>query len=49
VSLGYELFRDKGTFPARFVTGDIFVPDQLAALDGQFDMVHTASFFHLFG
>ncbi len=49
VDLGYELFRDKDRFPARFVTGDIFAPGDLTALDGGFDIVHTASFFHLFG
>ena len=36
----------------RFVTGDIFAAPQasgLAALEGRFDIVHAASFFHLFG
>ena len=52
VELGYELFRDKDRFPARFVTGDMLASPEaggLASLDGKFDMVHTASFFHLFG
>jgi hypothetical protein len=33
------------------VTGDILKPSDagLATLDGKFDIVHTASFFHLFG
>jgi len=51
IELGYEFFRDKDTFGAQFVTGDIFDPANagLATLDGKFDIVHTASFFHLFG
>jgi len=53
VELGYQLFRDKDRFAARFVTGDVLAPpagtDGLAALDGRFDIVHAASFFHLFG
>jgi len=51
IELGYELFRDKDTFGAHFVTGDILNPTDtgLATLDGKFDIVHTASFFHLFG
>jgi ubiquinone/menaquinone biosynthesis C-methylase UbiE len=51
VELGYELFRDKDTFGAQFVTGDVLAPTDagLATLDGKFDIVHTASFFHLFG
>jgi ubiquinone/menaquinone biosynthesis C-methylase UbiE len=51
VELGYELFRDRETFAARFVTGDVLDPadEALAALDGSFDVVHVASFFHLFG
>ena len=52
VELGYELFCDKSRFEAQFVTGDI-LDDQdsalAAALDGKFDMIHAASFFHLFG
>lgn len=51
IELGYELFRDKDTFGAHFMTADILDPTDtvLAALDGKFDVVHTASFFHLFG
>jgi len=55
VDLGYELFRDKDKFAARFVTGNIFdgaSDDGKAfsqALDGKFDIIHAASFFHLFG
>ncbi|PMD34357.1 hypothetical protein L207DRAFT_497724 [Hyaloscypha variabilis F] len=51
VQLGYELFQDKETFGAQFVTGDILNPTDtgLAVLDSKFDIVHTASFFHLFG
>jgi SAM-dependent methyltransferase len=51
IELGYELFRDKDTFGAHFVTGDILNPTDagLATLDNKIDIVHTASFFHLFG
>lgn len=51
VELGYELFRDRDTFGGAFVTGDILDPSDgaLAGLDGRFDVVHSASFFHLFG
>jgi ubiquinone/menaquinone biosynthesis C-methylase UbiE len=51
VDLGYELFRDRDTFAAPFITGDILDPanTSLAVLDGKYDILHTASFFHLFG
>ncbi|KAK5662609.1 hypothetical protein OQA88_8523 [Cercophora sp. LCS_1] len=51
VELGYELFKDKDTFGAKFVTGDIFdIEDAgLQQLDGTVDIVHAAAFFHLFG
>src|SRR5207244_310371 len=51
VDLGYKLFHDRGRFTARFVTGDMLDPADtgLQTLNGGFDIVHTASFFHLFG
>ncbi|KAK3377303.1 hypothetical protein B0T24DRAFT_592916 [Lasiosphaeria ovina] len=51
VDLGYELFRDRGTFAARFVVGDMLDSGdaRVGALDGAVDVVHAASFFHLFG
>jgi hypothetical protein len=47
--LGYELFQDKDTFKATFISADVF--DELSALTGlagQIDMIYTGSFFHLF-
>jgi len=51
VELGYELFRDKDTLEAQFVTGDALDVNNksLDVLDGRFDIIHSASFFHLFG
>jgi ubiquinone/menaquinone biosynthesis C-methylase UbiE len=51
IELGYELFRDKDTLDVNFVTGDVLDPTNtsLAVLDAKFDIVHSASFFHLFG
>jgi ubiquinone/menaquinone biosynthesis C-methylase UbiE len=50
IELGYELFQDRDTFATRFVTGDVLDPKSvsLKSLDGQFDIIHAASFFHLF-
>lgn len=59
LDLGYELFRDRETFKGFFVAGDMLSApkapsegsageDKLAPLDGTFDIVHAASFFHLF-
>ncbi|ROV90629.1 hypothetical protein VMCG_10026 [Cytospora schulzeri] len=49
IKLGYELFRDRDTFEAKFVTGDILDDrdEGLAILDGKFDIIHAAAFFHL--
>ena len=49
--LGYELFRDRETLGVKFVTGDIFdegPTSGLRQLDGRVDIVHMASFLHLF-
>lgn len=51
IDLGYSLFRDDPTrFPAKFATGDIFEPNDasMESLDGGYDVIHAASFFHLF-
>lgn len=50
IDLGYELFRDRDTFRGRFVAGDMLDPADtaLTAIDGKVDLVHAASFFHLF-
>ncbi|KAK3934708.1 hypothetical protein QBC46DRAFT_453995 [Diplogelasinospora grovesii] len=51
IDLGYELFRDRDTFKGRFVAGNMLDPDDASVkgLDGTVDMIHAASFFHLFG
>jgi SAM-dependent methyltransferase len=46
--LGYQLFRDRDTFHARFRQGDVFNGSYLEEFDGQIDILHTSSFFHLF-
>lgn len=48
IELGYDLFRDKNKLDAEFVTGDILDNTSLKTLDGRFDIIHVASFFHLF-
>jgi hypothetical protein len=47
--VGYELFVDKPSLKAKFIEADIF-DDQsgLQQLAGKLDIVHAASFFHLF-
>ncbi|KAH8713936.1 PAN2-PAN3 deadenylation complex catalytic subunit PAN2 [Beauveria bassiana] len=49
ISLGYDLFRDKDTLGATFVSGDLLDPDdeRLDMLAGRFTIVHADSFFHL--
>lgn len=48
-NVGYELFLDKPSLEATFIEADIF-DDQsgLQQLAGKLDIVHAASFFHLF-
>lgn len=46
--LGYDLYRDRHKFHAEFRQGDVFDPEYLADYDGQIDIVHVSSFFHLF-
>lgn len=46
--IGYDLFLDKSTLKSRFIDADVFDVDSgLKELDGKLDIVHTASFFHL--
>ncbi|KAM0741809.1 hypothetical protein ACQRIT_004666 [Beauveria bassiana] len=49
ISLGYDLFRDKDTLGATFLSGDLLDPDdeRLDMLAGRFTIVHADSFFHL--
>lgn len=49
ISLGYDLFRDKDTLGAAFVTGNLLDPDDklLDTLSGRFTIIHADSFFHL--
>lgn len=47
--LGYELFLDKDRLRTQFIEADVFDEESgLSKLDGQIDIVHAASFFHLF-
>lgn len=49
MEVGYELFMDKSTLKTTLIEADIFNPESdLKQLDGQIDVVHAASFFHLF-
>ena len=51
MDLGYDLFKDRETFKGTFVAGNMLDPEDAAlkALDGKLNIVHAASFFHLFG
>ena len=55
LELGYELFQDKGRLKAHFLEADVFEVDdeaeggkELRKLDGTIDIIHAASFLHLF-
>lgn len=49
MAIGYDLFLDKDTLKTTFIAGDVFdAESDLKQLDGQIDVVHAASFFHLF-
>lgn len=51
LELGFELFGDKDRLRAHFLTGDVFDDDhaaELASLDAKIDVIHAASFLHLF-
>ncbi|KAL8739977.1 MAG: hypothetical protein Q9190_007268 [Brigantiaea leucoxantha] len=50
--LGYDLFRDRDALRAGFIQGDIFDNDRekgnFTELEGRLDIIHAASFLHLF-
>lgn len=55
LDLGYELFQDKGRLKAHFLEADVFEKDEeaeggkeLRKLDGTINIIHAASFLHLF-
>lgn len=48
IDMGYELFKDRHTLGSRFVVGDFFTMDDTKLQPGLFDIVHSASFYHLF-
>src|SRR3954465_15997448 len=49
MEIGYDLFFDKSTLKSQFIAGDALGPDSdLKQLDGKIDIVHAASFLHLF-
>lgn len=50
LDLGYDLFLDKGKLHSKFFAADVFGKEaELTALEGQVDIIHASSFFHLFG
>ena len=49
IELGFDLFKDRDTYEGQLIAGDIFDKAAMSALDGQADVVHAASFLHLFG
>lgn len=50
LDLGYDLFRDRETCKAHFFAADIFAPnDALRALEDKVNIIHAASFLHIFG
>lgn len=49
MQLGYDLFLDKKMLKSEFIDGDVFNPESgLKKLEGKVDVIHAASFFHLF-
>ncbi|KFY60093.1 hypothetical protein V497_03867 [Pseudogymnoascus sp. VKM F-4516 (FW-969)] len=47
--LGFDLFRDRERLKSSFLVGDVFdASSELGKLDGKVDILHAASFFHLF-
>lgn len=51
LDLGYELFKDRDTFQAQFIAGDLLSPETAAfeSMLGKIDIIHAAALFHLFG
>lgn len=49
MDIGYELFLDKSTLKTTFIPADIFDTESgLKTIEGDIDIVHAASFLHLF-
>ncbi|KAL1592849.1 hypothetical protein SLS60_011266 [Paraconiothyrium brasiliense] len=49
MDIGYDLFLDKSTLKTTFIAADIFDEDsELKQIAGDIDIVHAASFLHLF-
>ncbi|KAI0127399.1 hypothetical protein BJ170DRAFT_683243 [Xylariales sp. AK1849] len=51
IDAGYEMFRDEDKLKATFIVGDVLKEggdERLNVLDGRINILHTASFFHLF-
>ncbi|CAM1501858.1 Fc.00g038420.m01.CDS01 [Cosmosporella sp. VM-42] len=50
IEIGYDLFQDRDSLGATFVTGDMLDPDdkRLTSLRGKVTIIHAGSFFHLF-
>lgn len=49
MEIGYDLFRDRDTLKSKLISCDVFAPNKkLDALEGKIDIIHAASFFHLF-
>jgi hypothetical protein len=47
--IGYDLFLDRSSLKAKFIEADVFDAESgLKELNGKLDIVHAASFFHLF-
>ncbi|KAH0350239.1 hypothetical protein KCU81_g2702, partial [Aureobasidium melanogenum] len=50
LDLGYDLFKDKDRLRAKFIAADVFeAQSELTPLEGNIDIIHASSFFHLFG
>lgn len=48
LDLGYQLFLDKDSLKATFIPADALAPDSaLDTLKGKIELIHAASFFHL--
>lgn len=49
MDIGYDLFLDKATLKTTFIPADIFDENsELKQIAGNIDIIHTASFLHLF-